>query len=115
MKSRAGGVDLPIGTLSGGNQQKVVIARELESNPALIIAAHPTRGLDINAAQFVHKQLIEARNQYRSVLLISADLDELLNLSDRVAVMYNGRITGILQPSETDAAQVGALMLGNPI
>ena len=109
---RAGSVNLPIRTLSGGNQQKVVVARELESNPELIIAAHPTRGLDINAAQFVHQQLIDARNRSKGILLISADLEELLSLSDRIAVMYNGRITGILQPSETDESQLGKLMLG---
>ena len=109
---RAGGVNLPIRTLSGGNQQKVVVARELESDPELIIAAHPTRGLDINAAQFVHQQLIDARNRSKAILLISADLEELLSLSDRIAVMYNGRITGILQPSEIDESQLGELMLG---
>lgn len=109
---RAGGVNFPIRTLSGGNQQKVVVARELESDPELIIAAHPTRGLDINAAQFVHQQLINARNRSKGILLISADLEELLSLSDRIAVMYNGQIAGILQPSETDEVQLGALMLG---
>lgn len=109
---RVGDVDLPIRTLSGGNQQKVVVARELESDPELIIAAHPTRGLDINAAQFVHQQLINARNRSKAILLISADLEELLSLSDRIAVMYNGRIAGILRPSETDEVQLGALMLG---
>ena len=109
---RAGGVNLPIRTLSGGNQQKVVVARELESDPELIIAAHPTRGLDINATQFVHQQLIDARNRSKGILLISADLEELLSLSDQIAVMYNGRITGILQPSETDESQLGELMLG---
>ena len=109
---RAGSVNLPIRTLSGGNQQKVVVARELEGDPELIIAAHPTRGLDINAAQFVHQQLIDARNRSKGILLISADLEELLNLSDRIAVMYNGRIAGVLRPSETDEAQLGALMLG---
>ena len=109
---RAGGVDVPIRTLSGGNQQKAVVARELESDPELIIAAHPTRGLDISAAEFVHQQLIDARNRSKAVLLISADLEELLSLSDRIAVMYNGQIAGILQPSETDEAALGALMLG---
>ena len=109
---RTGGVNLPIRTLSGGNQQKVVVARELESDPDLIIAAHPTRGLDINAAQFVHQQLINARNRSKAVLLISADLEEILSLSDRIAVMYNGRIAGILQPSKTDEAELGELMLG---
>ena len=111
---RAGGAGLPIRTLSGGNQQKVVVARELESDPELIIAAHPTRGLDINAAQFVHQQLIDARNRSKAILLISADLEELLSLSTRIAVMYNGRIVSILQPSETDEARLGALMLGTP-
>ncbi len=109
---RTGGVNLPIFTLSGGNQQKVVAARELESNPKLIIAAHPTRGLDINAARFVHQRLIDARNRSKGILLISADLEEVLNLSDRIAVMYGGRIVGVLRPSETDEAQLGALMLG---
>ena len=109
---RAGGVSLPIRTLSGGNQQKVVVARELESDPELIIAAHPTRGLDINAGQFVHQQLIDARNRSKGILLISADLEELLTLSDRIAVMYNGKIVGILQPSATDESELGALMLG---
>ena len=111
---RAGGIDLPIRTLSGGNQQKVVVARELESEPELVIAAHPTRGLDINAAQFVRQQLIDGRNRSKAILIISTDLEELLNLSDRIAVMYNGRIAGILQPSETDEAQLGVLMLGKP-
>lgn len=112
---RAGGVDLPIRTLSGGNQQKVVVARELESDPKLIIAAHPTRGLDINAGQFVHQQLIDARNRSKGILLISADLEELLTLSDRIAVMYNGKIVGMLPPSATDEAELGALMLGGSI
>ena len=110
---RAGDVNHPIRTLSGGNQQKVVVARELESDPELIVAAHPTRGLDINAAQFVHEQLIDARNRSKAILLISADLEELLTLSDRIAVMSNGRITGILQPSETDETQLGTLMLAD--
>ena len=110
---RTGGVDLPIRTLSGGNQQKVVVARELESDPELIIAAHPTRGLDINAAQFVHQQLIDARNRSKAILLVSADLEELLSLSDRIAVMYNGQIVGVLQPLHTNEAQLGALMLGD--
>ena len=112
---RAGSVSLPIRTLSGGNQQKVVVARELESDPELIIAAHPTRGLDINAGQFVHQQLINARNRSKGILLISADLEELLTLSDRIAVMYNGKIVGILQRSATDEAELGALMLGGSI
>lgn len=112
---RVGGVDVPIRTLSGGNQQKVVVARELESDPDLIIAAHPTRGLDIGAAQFVHQRLISGRDRSQAILLVSADLEELLSLSDRIAVMYNGQIASILKPSETDEAELGTLMLGGSI
>ncbi len=101
-----------IKTLSGGNQQKIVVARELEGRPELIVAAHPTRGLDIHAARFVHSRLIHARNRARAVLLVSAELDELLQLSDRIAVMYDGKIVGIVKPSETNKQELGALMLG---
>ena len=101
-----------IKTLSGGNQQKIVVARELEGRPELIVAAHPTRGLDIHAARFVHSRLIHARNRARAVLLVSSELDELLHLSDRIAVMYDGKIVGIVKPSETNKQELGALMLG---
>ncbi|MDE0423715.1 MAG: ABC transporter ATP-binding protein [Candidatus Poribacteria bacterium] len=102
----------PIKTLSGGNQQKIVVARELEGRPELILAAHPTRGLDIHAARFVHSRLLYARNRARAVLLVSSELDELLHLSDRIAVMYDGKIVGIVKPSETNKQELGALMLG---
>lgn len=109
---RIGDIIHPIRTLSGGNQQKVVVARELEANPEVIIAAHPTRGLDIHAAEFVHTRLIQARNRAKAVLLVSSELDELLHLSDRIAVMYNGKIVGIVKPEETNKQELGALMLG---
>ncbi len=109
---RVGDITHPIKTLSGGNQQKVVVARELEGRPELIIAAHPTRGLDIHAAQFVHSRLIQARNRAKAVLLVSSELDELLHLSDRIAVMYDGKIVGIVNPAETNKQELGALMLG---
>jgi simple sugar transport system ATP-binding protein len=109
---RAGDIADPIRTLSGGNQQKVVVARELEGSPELIIAAHPTRGLDIHAARFVHSRLIHARNRSKAVLLVSSELDELLHLSDRIAVMYDGKIVGVVKPSETNKQELGALMLG---
>ncbi len=119
---RAGNIAEPIKTLSGGNQQKVVVARELSGDPSLIIAAHPTRGLDVHAAKFVHTRLIQARNRGKSVLLVSSELEELLHLSDRIAVMYNGKIAGIVIPAaddelasdlqETDKQKLGALMLG---
>lgn len=109
---RVGDIRDPIKTLSGGNQQKVVVARELSGDPALIIAAHPTRGLDIHAAKFVHTRLIQARNRGKAVLLVSSELEELLNLSDRIAVLYNGKITGIVKPDETNQQELGTLMLG---
>jgi len=109
---RVGNITHPIRTLSGGNQQKVVVARELEANPEVIIAAHPTRGLDIHAAEFVHTRLIYARNRGKAVLLVSSELDELLQLSDRIAVMYDGKIVGIVKPTETNKQELGALMLG---
>ena len=109
---RVGNTTDPIRTLSGGNQQKVVVARELEARPELIIAAHPTRGLDIHAAEFVHTRLIHARNRAKAVLLVSSELDELLHLSDRIAVMYDGKIVGIVKPTETNKQELGALMLG---
>ena len=109
---RVGNITHPIRTLSGGNQQKVVVARELEANPEVIIAAHPTRGLDIHAAKFVHRRLIYARNRGKAVLLVSAELDELLHLSDRIAVMSDGKIVGTVKPTETNKQELGALMLG---
>ena len=109
---RVGNISYPIRTLSGGNQQKVVVARELEMRPEVIIAAHPTRGLDIHAAEFVHTRLIHARNRGEAVLLVSSELDELLHLSDRIAVMYDGKIVGIVKPAETNKRELGALMLG---
>ena len=109
---RVGDIADPIRTLSGGNQQKVVVARELEAHPEVIIAAHPTRGLDIHAAEFVHTRLIHARNRAKAVLLVSSELDELLHLSDRIAVMYDGKIVGVVKPAETNKQELGALMLG---
>jgi len=109
---RIGTISDQIKTLSGGNQQKIVVARELEARPELIIAAHPTRGLDIHAARFVHSRLIYARNRARAVLLVSSELEELLHLSDRIAVMYDGKIVGIVKPTETNKQELGALMLG---
>ena len=109
---RVGDIADPIRTLSGGNQQKVVVARELEARPEVIIAAHPTRGLDIHATEFVHSRLIHARNRAKAVLLVSSELDELLHLSDRIAVMSDGKIVGIVKPAETNKQELGALMLG---
>ncbi len=97
--------------LSGGNQQKVILAREISSAPKVLIASQPTRGLDIGAAEYVRGQMIDARNNGAAVLVISADLEELGQLSDRIAVIYDGRITGIL-PRGADNYTIGELMMG---
>ncbi len=110
---RASGYDAPIGSLSGGNMQKVIIAREFSSDPALLIAAQPTRGVDIGASEFVRRQLVEQRNNGKAVLLISADLAEVMSLADRIAVMYKGRIAGIFDNSpDLTEEELGLYMLG---
>lgn len=104
---------IPIKQLSGGNIQKMILGRELHSNPKLLIAAHPTRGLDVHAINFVREQLIKQRDEGAGVLLISADLDELFALSDRILVMYEGQFTGeITDIANTTEEQVGLLMGG---
>lgn len=101
-----------VGTLSGGNIQKLIIAREMYLDPELIIAAQPTRGLDIGASEFVHKQLIDYRNNGDAVLLISYELSEILSLSDRIIVIYNGRIIGEIEQSDATEEQLGLWMAG---
>lgn len=83
--------------LSGGNQQKVILAREFSSSPDLLIAVQPTRGMDVGAIEYIHRKLIELRDSGKAILLVSLELDEILNLSDRIAVMYSGRIMDILE------------------
>lgn len=104
--------DTPARALSGGNQQKGIIAREVDRNPDLLIAAQPTRGLDVGAIEFIHKKLVEQRDAGKAVLLLSLELDEILNVSDRIAVIYEGRIVGIVNPEETDHDQLGLMMAG---
>jgi len=98
--------------LSGGNQQKVLLARELHVAPNLLVAVHPTRGLDVGATEFVHQRLLEQRAEGTAILLISEDLDEVLTLSDRVAVLYEGEIMGLLPAAEAEIATVGLMMAG---
>ncbi|MDU4715213.1 MAG: ABC transporter ATP-binding protein [Anaerococcus sp.] len=100
------------GSLSGGNQQKVIIAREITNNPDLLIAAQPTRGLDVGAIEFIHQYLVELRNQGKAILLVSFQLDEVMDLSDRICVIYDGKIVGELDPKQTDEYEVGRLMAG---
>ena len=103
------------GALSGGNQQKVVLAREILGDPKVLIASQPTRGLDIGAAEFVHERLLELRSERRGVLLISLDLDEVLGLADRVLVLYRGRAMGVLTREEATREKVGLMMLGQAV
>ncbi|MFS1512647.1 ABC transporter ATP-binding protein [Chengkuizengella sp. SCS-71B] len=105
----------PARALSGGNQQKAIIAREVDSDPDLLIAGQPTRGLDVGAIEFIHKKLIEQRDKGKAVLLISLELDELLNVSDRIAVIYEGNIVGIVDPKETNEQELGLMMSGGKI
>ncbi|WP_038045944.1 ABC transporter ATP-binding protein [Thermus caliditerrae] len=99
---------------SGGNQQKIVVGRELLRRPKLLIAAQPTRGVDVGAIEFIHQRLVEARDQGLAVLLVSADLSEVLSLADRILVMYEGRIMGELTPEEATEERLGLLMAGIP-
>jgi simple sugar transport system ATP-binding protein len=110
---RAPDCTLPVGALSGGNMQKVVVARELSAKPTLLIASQPTRGVDIGATEFVHQQLLEQRNNGVAILLVSADLGEVMSMSDRLAVMHNGQVAAIFpDASKLDEEEVGLYMLG---
>ncbi|MGG7142194.1 ABC transporter ATP-binding protein [Clostridium nigeriense] len=99
-------------SLSGGNQQKGIIGREIQSNPDLLIAVQPTRGLDVGSIEYIHKRLVEQRDSGKAVLLVSLELDEILNLSDRIAIINNGELVGIVDASETDENEVGLMMTG---
>jgi len=109
---QAPGKDTPLRNLSGGNQQRVVVAREFSRNPRLVLAAQPTRGLDVGATEYVRGKLAEMRDNGAAVLLISADLDEIWALSDRIAVIYEGRIVAVKPVNETTEQEIGRLMAG---
>ncbi len=99
-------------SFSGGNQQKIVLAREMERNPDLLLVGQPTRGVDIGAIEFIHQQLIALRDQGKAILLVSVELDEILSLSDRIAVMFDGRIMGERLPEQTTTRELGLMMAG---
>ena len=105
-------IELPAKSLSGGNQQKLIVARELDLRPNLILISQPTRGVDIGAIEFIHKKIIEYRDNGAAVLLVSAELDEVLSLSDRVIVMYDGRIVGEVDPKTVSEEEIGLMMTG---
>ena len=102
-------------SLSGGNKQKVVIARELASNPDLLIASQPTRGVDVGSIEFIHSRIVAARDRGAAVLLVSAELDEVLGLADRVLVMYDGRLVAEMASADVDRASIGRLMAGGEV
>ena len=99
-------------SMSGGNQQKAIIAREINKSPALLIAVQPTRGLDVGAIEYIHKQIVEQRNKGKAVLLVSLEMDEVLDVSDRILVMYEGEIVGELDPKKTTPEEMGLFMAG---
>ncbi|MDE0547364.1 ABC transporter ATP-binding protein [Microbacterium sp. C7(2022)] len=108
---RAQGVDTPVGTLSGGNQQKVVLARELSRDLSLFVAAQPTRGVDVGSIEFIHKRIVETRDAGIPVIVVSTELDEVTALADRIIVMYRGKIIGIV-PGDTPRGTLGLMMAG---
>ncbi len=109
---RTPGENLRVGSLSGGNQQKVVVARELSLEPRLLIASQPTRGLDVGAIEFVHRRLVAQRDRGKAILLVSLELDEIMSLADRILVLYEGRIVGSMKAEEATEAEIGFLMAG---
>ena len=99
-------------SMSGGNQQKAIIAREIDKEPQLLIAVQPTRGLDVGAIEYIHKQIVAQRDAGKAVLLVSLELDEVMALSDRILVMYEGELVGQLNPKTTTVEELGLYMAG---
>ena len=108
---RTSSIDTTVGTLSGGNQQKVILAREVGRRVRLLLASQPTRGLDVGSIEFVHRGIVEERDQGVAVIIVSSELDEIYALADRIAVMYEGKITGF-RPPTVPVAELGLLMAG---
>ena len=98
--------------MSGGNQQKAIVAREIDKNPELLVAVQPTRGLDVGAIEYIHRQLVAERDAGKGVLLVSLELDEVMNLSDRILVMYEGEIVGEFNPEDVTVEELGLYMAG---
>ena len=106
------GKDAPAKSLSGGNLQKIILARELSSEPEVVLASQPTRGLDVGAMEYIHQRMVEEKARGAGVVLVSDDLDEVMGLSDRIIVMYEGEIMGEVAGSEADREQIGLWMTG---
>ena len=105
-------LETPVRSLSGGNIQKLILARELEGTPTVLLASQPTRGVDIGAAEYIHERLVAQREEGTAILVISEDLDEVFGLSDRIAVMYEGQVMGIVDPATATREEVGLMMAG---
>ena len=112
---RTPSINVPVKQLSGGNLQKIVLARELSSNPKLIIVHNPTNGLDVGAIEYVHQTLIENRKKGAAILLISTELEEILSLSDRITVLYEGELMGMVPRAEVDIEKLGLMMGGSKL
>jgi simple sugar transport system ATP-binding protein len=108
---RTESTETPVSSLSGGNQQKVVVAREFSRPLKVLIASQPTRGVDVGSIEFIHKRIVEERDRGTAVIIVSTELDEIYALSDRIAVMYDGRVVDIVQPS-IPREEIGLLMAG---
>lgn len=106
------GADTTVRSMSGGNQQKVIVAREIDRDPDLLIAVQPTRGLDVGAIEFIHKQIVKERDKNKAILLVSYELDEVFNLADRILVMFNGKIVGEFKPKDVTREELGLYMAG---
>jgi ABC-type uncharacterized transport system ATPase subunit len=109
---RTPSVDAAVSTLSGGNQQKVIVAREFFQARRLLVLSQPTRGLDVGSIQYIHRQIVEKRDEGVAVLINSSELDEVLALADRIVVVCRGRVTGVLDRADADRERVGLLMAG---
>ena len=110
---RTPGIDVPASNLSGGNQQKVIVAREFSRDLDLIVASQPTRGVDVGSIEYIHSQIVAKRDSGTAVLLVSTELDEILALSDRIAVMFDGRVVAVVERDDTDATELGLYMAGS--
>jgi simple sugar transport system ATP-binding protein len=109
---RTPSIEVPLSNLSGGNQQKVIVAREFSREVALAISSQPTRGLDVGSIEYIHEQIVRQRDAGAAMLIVSTELDEVMALSDRILVMYRGEIVAELDPTETTTAEIGLYMAG---
>ncbi|MGH8912446.1 MAG: heme ABC transporter ATP-binding protein, partial [Acidimicrobiia bacterium] len=109
---RTPGVEVPVSTLSGGNQQKVIVAREFDRDVRLVVASQPTRGIDVGSIEYIHAQIVAKRDAGAAVLVVSSELEEVTALADRILVLYHGQVAGEFAP-DADITDIGLAMLGS--